>query len=185
MIETGVTYRQAFLMLQGAYVTKRVTEVVRGMPTLVKVPGHGLTDGWPAWLEVTGGCSCIAHPRNAAPFYADVVDADTLRFTNDNTTGQQAPQQALLIYSPPEDLSGVESAVFEIYSLPDRQLIDSFTSAAGEVLVDPAGKVTLQLSAARTGGLTWSKGRFRLLLTLSNGDVVPKLLGDFHTRKEL
>ncbi len=60
-IDTGVTYRQPFLMLQGTYVSKPVAEVKRGMPTLVRVPDHGLQNGWPAWLEVSGGCACIAH----------------------------------------------------------------------------------------------------------------------------
>lgn len=185
LIDLGVTYRQPFLMLQGLYETKRVTEIKRGMPTLVTVPAHGLNDGWPAWLEATGGCSGLSHPRTAQPFYADVVDQDTLRFANANTTGQQAPQLALLIYSPPEDLSGVVSAEFEIYSTPDRELIDSFRSTNDEVEVEPAGIVRLHLSAERTAALAWSRGRFRLLLTLDNGDVVPRLLGDFHVRKEL
>lgn len=184
-IDTGVTYRQPFLMLQGAYVSQPVAEVKRGMPTLVRVPDHGLPNGWPAWLEVSGGCAGIAHPRNAAPFYADVVDKDTIRFANDNTTGQQPPQQAVLIYSPPEDLSDVRSAAFEIYSLPDQELIDTFSSAQGEVEIEREGTVRLSLSAQRTRALAWTRGRFRLLLTLTNGDVVPKLLGDFRARKEL
>lgn len=185
VIETGTTFRQPFLLLQGVYVSKTVAEVKRGMPTLVVVPNHGLADGWPAWLEITGGCSSIAQPRNSAPFYADVVDENTLRFANDNTQGQQAPQQAMLIYSPPEDLSDVTGAVFEVYRLPEKALIDSFTSANGEVLISSAGKVTLQLSAQRTAALQWTRARFRLLLTLANGDVVSRLLGDFQTREGL
>lgn len=172
-IDRGVTFRQPFLLLEREPVGRPVTAVKRGMPTDVTVPAHGVPDNWPAWLEMTG-CSGVNRPRSGPPFYTNVVDADTLRFANVNSTGDPGgPVSGTLIYQPPRDLSDIQAVEFELYATETGELI---ASIAGSVTAP--GTVELLISAEDTESLAWTRARFRMLITEANGDVAPQLLGD-------
>lgn len=180
LIDKGVTFRQPFLMLERELIGRPVTAVSRGMPTRVTVPAHGLPDNWPAWLEMSAGCSGLNRPRTGPPFYADVLDADTIQFQDINTTGNPSVAGSMLIYQPPRDLSDLQAVEFKLFATETGELLDTWPGAVTEL-----GTVELVLTSAQTETITWTKARFKLLFTEANGDVTPQLLGDFTAARRL
>lgn len=173
-IDRGTTFRQPFLLLEPEPIGRPVTAVKRGLPTDVTVPSHGVPDNWPAWLEMNG-CTPVNRPRSGPPFYTEVVDTDTLRFTELNSAGAPGGSvSGMLIFQPPRDLSDIQGAAFELYATDTGELI---TTWAGTV-TEP-GTVELVVTATDTEALEWTRARFRMVITEANGDVVPQLLGDF------
>lgn len=168
----GATFRQDFYLQQPLLQYRTITISRATAPLELEVPNHGLLNRQPIWIEGVSGMEALNHPYPGPAIYADVVDPDTLRFNDIN--GLQAPraQGGAVIFQAPVDLTGC-SARFEVLTPTGEHLFDvtgSITAASGLVTVSMPGTETAALTVART--------KFRLWVTMSNGDVDPWVVGE-------
>lgn len=158
----GATFRQAFLMQQPTINYKDITGG-QSFPLELKVPGHGLVNGWPIWVEGVTGIPELNRPYGGQPLFGEVVDVDTLRFSTISGINRPRPTGGKIIFNLPVDLAGATAKV-ELLDLaePSEVLIST--------VVDAGGTVTISMAPGDTAGISWERAKFALWLTLSNGD---------------
>lgn len=129
------------------------------------VVGHGLPDDWPVWVQHvikprqmnsnhddSGVCYCT---DDGAPYYVEVVDADTLRIKGVTGAHWQAwDGSGVLKTFPPGDLSGLEGRAQFRRAVDDEDIVIDLraggdTEGNGNVLLDVAeAKINLVAPAA-------------------------------------
>ena len=100
----GQTFIDQTLWCQGARVYKQVSDIVYGLPTVVKVVGHGIPVGVviAIWFE---NMSSQAF-KSGTPYFATAVDSDYLTITDHNSAGIKPASLGSIFYIPPIDTSG-------------------------------------------------------------------------------
>ncbi len=164
----GSTLRKPLLMMQPQYQYKPITAIQQTAPLLLTVPSHGLVGSWPIWIEGVTGWGDLGRDKAPQPFYlAKVIDANTLELNNISGIGRNA-SGGLVVYQPPVDLTGFSAKM--MIRDPAGVLLLELSMDNGR-LVAGDGRIVITLTAAETAAITWTKGRYDLELTMSNGDV--------------
>ena len=164
----GATLRKPLLMMQPQYQYKPIMAIQQTAPLLLTVPSHGLVGSWPIWIEGVTGWGDLGRDKARQPFYlAKVIDANTLELNNISGIGRNA-SGGLVVYQPPVDLTGCSAKM--MIRDPAGVLLLELSMDNGR-LVAGDGRIVITLTAAETAAITWTKGRYDLELTMSNGDV--------------
>ncbi len=209
LLVKGATFRQSFLLQQPVFQFRPVSTSKATAPVQLVVPAHGLQTGQPIWIENVTQFTALNRPRPGQPIYAEVIDEDTLRIPV-NGVGQLRAKGGQIVFQTPVDLTDC-SARLELVlpqepepepdpcapppapePAPDPEApvepVDPVEPPPTSFLasIDPLlGKVSILIPATITSEVTWSRAKFRLWLTMSNGDVDPWVTGEIVAREAL
>lgn len=192
-IQQGATFQQSMQWCNGTPTFKPISNVQIGLPTVITVTAHGLTQPTPVWItNVRGAWSLNTKGyRDTQPRYATVMDVNTLAIDFD--TGDQPAYQSggVLTYYAPMDLTGYTARlqirpapgpIFDSYppgqyspgSIPPPY-IELNTTNGGITINSTAGTISLLINATQTQGFTWQNAVYDLQLTAADGVTVTKL----------
>lgn len=178
----GATNRKPLLLMQPRYVYHPITAVQTTAPLLLTVPGHGLSSGWPVWIEEVSGWSALNVDKGRErPHFVEVIDADTLEINRLNGLRQRATG-GTLVYQLPVDLAGCTGRLTMLGE--DGQRLELTTANGGLEIAGP-GRLMIVITAAQAAALTWRCGRYDLDLTMANGDVVRWVAGEVVVSREV
>lgn len=173
-IQRGATYRKPFLFQQPEILFRRVTEFRRTSPIEIVSVAHGIPDQWPIWLEDVKGAASLQRSRPAVPMLSSRIDADTLDLPSTDGFGSTAAS-GTLVYHAPVDLAGATARMS--FWLPDGTLATDYTETSG-LVIDPLGRITLDLTAATTLALTWDNATYELDVTFPDATVLHYDMGN-------
>lgn len=193
VIQQGATFQQSLQWCNGTPTFMAITNVQIGLPTLITVPNHGLTQPTPVWITNVKGAWSLntKNYRDTAPRYASVIDVNTLAIDWD--TGDDPPYQSggVLTFYAPMNLTGytarlqIRPAPGPIFpSWPPGQCnpgeipppyIELNTSNGGIAITAGTGTINLLITAAQTQSFTWANAVYDLQLTAADGVTVTKL----------
>lgn len=167
---------------------KAITNVQVGLPTLVTVPGHGLTGRTSVWITNVRGPRDLNTDgyRNCPPQSASVVDADTLAIDFDS--GSLSPYQSggVLTYYPPLDLTGYTGRMqVRANQAAQDVLLELTTENGGINITGPTGTIEMRSTAAATAALTFGGGVYDLELTATDGFVTRLAQGAVTVSREV
>ena len=172
----GATNRKPLWLMQPQFVSPSpaITEIHRTAPLRMTVPGHGLPGTWPVWIRgVAGGGSLNREPGREAFYMPDVIDANTLEFNNLDGVDSRATG-GRITYQLPVDLTGCSGRL--LLCGPGHQL--ELTTNNGGLVVEGLGQMIIVLTVEQSNAITWQRGTYELMLTMSDGEVIPWLSGD-------
>lgn len=162
VLTRGATFRQTFFLQQPKLAYEAITGG-RSFPLEITVPAHGLLDGWPTWIEGVKGIPELNRPYGGPPIFAEVIDEDTLRFGSVSGVDRPRPNGGSIIYNLPVDLTG---CTVSVELLDEAEPSEDLISAS---IVGP-GQVGMLITASDSATITWSRAKFALWVTMSNGD---------------
>lgn len=155
-----------------------ITAMSQTAPLQITAPGHGLSEGWRAWVMNAGGMgelnSAWNNLKESGAYRVSVLDVDNVEFPDVNSSGFRVyTSGGQLAYRTPLDLSQFTSARMDVKSRPNSTPIVSFNTAAGTLQLDAAANVLwLILPTAVTGVLAAATRFFDIELVKASGDVV-------------
>jgi hypothetical protein len=180
----GGTFRQSFLLQQPVTRFRPVTTSKPSSPVELTVPNHGLLSGQPIWIEDVRLFVELNKPRSGNPIYADVIDSDTLRLVDVSGAGKPRAQGGQIIYQRPVDLTGASARIELVLPPPAVPPEIPEPAPSFDAEIDPEiGKITVLIPAGETAAMTWTRAKFRLWVTMSNGDVEPWIAGEIIMRE--
>lgn len=169
-IQRGATFRQPFLF-QGTRPEFRVIEAFRRTaPVEIDVPGHGVPNDWPIWLEDVSGAdaSMISRPRPQIPVMSEAPTADTLVLPG--TNGRSVSLSGgTVVFMPPIQFAAGTTAAMTFYD-PAGELVLTLTEADG-LTISEQGRIVAEISAAVTAGLLWDNATYELDITFPDATV--------------
>lgn len=193
LLVKGATFRQTFLLQQPVLQYRPISTSAATSPVELTVPNHGLITGQAIWIEGVEQLVSVNRPRTGSPIYAEVIDADTLRLTGVNGRGQPRTRGGQIIYQKPLDLTDCTARLELVLPEAPEPPAAGCPAPEPEEPVDPVdppptefqgsidpliGKISFAIPASVTGVVTWSRAKFRLWVTMSNGDVDPWIAGE-------
>ena len=178
-IQQGRTY--ACLVRWGqkdSLIYKPITAIAQTAPARLTVPGHGLTDGWSVAVTNVKGMTEINATANKVTGRdyrpATVLDADTIEINAINAAGFRAYASGGYVqYQAPIDLTGYKARMTIRNRQGGTELL-TLTTENGRISVDPVARtITLNISAADTALLAWTRGVYDLEMV--SNDPTPKV----------
>lgn len=165
-IVPGTTYRDTVRLMQPEFIYLPITSIDAGESGVRLTAEHGLAGDWPVWVRGVNGMPDLNRdPRNALPWRAKRLDAETLEINALSGSGLQ-PRGGELVYKLPVDLAG--AAVTMRFTRDGQDLL---TLSFGAGLASPApGTITRELTPAQTALLT-GEWWYVLDVTFSDGSV--------------
>ncbi|MFI8384811.1 hypothetical protein [Pseudomonas sp. NPDC079086] len=170
------TNRIPLWLMQPQFVSPapEITEIHRTAPLRMTVPSHGLPGTWPVWIRgVSAGGSLNREPDREAFYMPHVIDADTLEFNNLDGVDSRATG-GRITYRIPLDLTGCSGRLLLCGKGEQLEL----TTENGGLVVEGLGQMMIVLTEEQSAAITWVRGTYELMLTMSDGDVIPWLFGD-------
>ena len=156
-------------------VHKTISAVDTGLPTLITVTGHGLTQRTPVWITNVRGPRALNTDgyRDCEPRMATVVDQDTLAIDFDSGSLSAYQDGGVLTYYPPLDLTGYEARM-QIRASRNAAavLLELNTDNGGIVITAATGTIERRIAATDTADLSFLTGVYDLELTRPDGFVV-------------
>jgi hypothetical protein len=154
----GQTFFDQVIWCQGARVYKQVASVTTGLPTKIRVPGHGIpleltiAVWFDNFVTAKGSFSSGKH------YFAFAEDENTIVLIDDNTTNETISQYGTMFYIPPVDLlQTTVYADFKYKASDTTALIDASSLAPNAIfeIVSP-GLIRMELTPAHTKTLIGS-----------------------------
>lgn len=173
-IQRRATFRKPFLFQLPELLFRQVSEFRSTSPIEAVSVAHGLPDQWPYWLENVKGQVSLERSRPSTPLLSKVPDPDTVAIPSTNGFGNTA-MSATLVYRPPVDLTGATASM--TFWAPDGTQLEEYTEVAG-LVIDPFGRITLDLAAATTQAFAWDNATYELDITFADATVVHYALGN-------
>jgi hypothetical protein len=165
----GATFRDTLRLSQPTFAYKAISAISAVAPVRLLVPDHGLASDWPVWVRgVQGFPEINREPLRQKPWAATRIDSDTLEINVLSAVGLN-PSGGQLVYQLPVDLTGC-TARMQIRDQPGGQLLLELSTGAGLTL-EAAGTLRREISAAQTGGLTFTDAVYDLEVTFADGSV--------------
>lgn len=155
-----------------------ITAMTRAAPIQITAPGHGLPEGWRAWVMNAGGMtelnSAWNNLKDSGAYRVSVLDVNNVELPDVNSSGFRAyTSGGQLAYRSPLDLSQFTSARMDVKTTPNSTPIVSFNTAGGTLQLDAAANVLwLILPTSTTGSLSAATRFFDIELVKASGDVV-------------
>lgn len=162
----GTTYRDVVRLMQPDFVYPPITAIAPSESGVRLTVVHGLAGDWPVWVRgVTGMADLNRDPRNAQPWRAQRIDADTLQINALSGAGLNA-SGGELVYRLPVDLTGASVAMR--FSRSGQALL-TLTLGAGLEVPTP-GTINRTLTPEQTAQLA-GDWQYTLDVTFSDGTV--------------
>ena len=181
VIYQGADWRPVLQWLSETPTHKLITGVQVGLPTLLTVPGHGITgtDRVPVWItNVQGPRALNTDDYTAAcPRWATVVDAETLAVDFDSGALNAYVKGGVLTYRQPVDLTGWTAREEIRASIDAPTPLKVLTTGAG-ITLGADGSIRRVLSATDTTALPLNARVHMLELTDPAGVVTRFAQGD-------
>lgn len=169
-IQRGATFRQPFLF-QGTRPEFRVIEAFqRTAPVVIDVPGHGIPNDWPIWLEDVSGAdaSMVSRPRPQIPVMSEAPDLDTLLLPGTNGLSLSI-SGGTIVFLPPVQFGPGTTAAMRFYS-PAGEMVLELTEADG-LTVQEQGRIVAEIAAAATAAIDWDNATYELDITFPDATV--------------
>lgn len=175
-ITRGETFEFGFMWGDDRLLYLPITAMTSKAPVRLRVPGHGIPDGWP--VRVT----CVRQPEELNTpedehVFVTVVDADTVELNTLNAhCWRQFSGDGLLVLRQPVDLTGWQ-ARGQVRDKAGGTLLWSWHSDPAEgpdslIVVDQAlSQFVLTMSAAQAAALPWNKGVYDAEAIAPGGQV--------------
>ena len=175
-ITRGETFEFGFMWADDRLLYLPIVAMPSKAPVRLRVPGHGIPDGWP--VRVT----CVRQPEELNTpedeyVFVTAVDADTIELNELNAhCWRQFSGDGLLVLRQPMDLTGWQ-ARGQVRDKPGGTLLWSWHSNPAEnpdslVIVDVAlSQFVLTMTAQQAAALDWSKGVYDAEAIAPGGQV--------------
>ena len=200
-IKQGKTFSRVLRWGTKPVVRKPITGISldSGAPRLTVV-GHGLKNGWPAYVSRVKGMvniNALNNPPKPSDYKeSTVIDPDTIEFnevTPVDANGREWPawtSGGFLEYNTPVDLSGYTARI-KIKNKVGGTVLASNDPADGvlnviTVAIDDATKtITLTIAASATDDFAWTKGVYELEMVSASNVVTDVMSGNVVVTKEV
>lgn len=188
-ITQGKTFSWVLRWASEPYVYKPIEEVMNSAPLRLKVPNHGLPDGWMFAISAVGGMveiNASSNPPIAEDYYeASVVDPNHIEVNKLNGF-LFSPYTAggVIQYLTPVSLVGMSARM----SIKDRiggTTILHLTSDNGDITLDPVlHTIATRIAPTASELIQQKKGVYDLEL-FNNIDVFPLTYGSVAVHREV
>lgn len=186
-IEKGKTFKQVVRWETLPIVYVPITNITKGGPAIITATAHGLVNGWRAAVSAVLGMveiNALNSPPKAKDYHiVTVVDVNTISLNDVNSAGFTSYLSGgVLQYNTAQDMTGY-TAQMSILDSVTGSVIQTLTSAAGDIVIDNTGKtITINMNQTNTGLLSWSSALYELDMLTSTADpsnptVTPLLYG--------
>ncbi|WP_236235072.1 hypothetical protein [Pseudomonas tohonis] len=170
----GATLQQKILLMQPKPAFKAIQTIHQTAPLRMTVPDHGLPGEWMTWCEgIQHGAILNLDWKTAIGRMTQVVDADTVEFSDINGRSLRA-SGGDLVYQLPVDLTGMGIRA-EIRGEGAEPIV--LTLGDGLTVIG-LGQLMMELTPSQTAAIDWSRGKWDLDLTYTDGRVARWLYGD-------
>lgn len=175
-ITRGETFEFGFMWADDRLLYLPIVAMPSKAPVRLRVPGHGIPDGWPVRVTCVRQPEELNTPENEYVFVT-VVDADTIELNELNAhCWRQFSGDGLVVLRQPTDLAGWECRG-KVRDKPGGRLLWSWHSDPAEnpdslIIVDQTlSQFVLTMSAEQAAELAWSKGVYEVEAIAPGGEV--------------
>lgn len=188
-IEQGKTIQKIVRWESLPLVWKPITAIMQNAPVQITAVGHGIPDGWRAFVKDAGGMDEIntKHwpPRGPDWHKVKVESPDVVNFNDVSAAGFDAyTSGGYLGYYTPVSLAGY-TARMKIKDRVGGTVLVSLLSPA-DISIDVANcTVTINIAADASEAFTWTKGVYDLEMVSADGVVTAILTGSVTVTKEV
>jgi hypothetical protein len=189
-IRQGETFQRIIRWETPPFVYKSISAITRAAPASLTVPSHGLTTGWRAVVVSSNGMEEInavnVPPRDNEYRQVTVVDPNTLTFNTVNSADYTAyVDGGYLQYYTPVDLTGY-TAEMDIKDKVGGTVLFTLNTTNARIVIDSAAKtITMNVSAADTTLITWSRGVYDLEMYSPSGATTTIFSGNISVVKQV
>ena len=189
-IRQGETFQRIIRWETPPFVYKSISAITRAAPASLTVPSHGLTTGWRAVAVSSNGMEEInavnVPPRDNEYRQVTVVDPNTLTFNTVNSADYTAyVDGGYLQYYTPVDLTGY-TAEMDIKDKVGGTVLFTLNTTNARIVIDSAAKtITMNVSAADTTLITWSRGVYDLEMYSPSGATTTIFSGNISVVKQV
>ena len=190
-IRQGETFQRIIRWETPPFVYKSISAITQAAPARLTVPSHGLTTGWRAVVVSSNGMEEInavnTPPRDNEYRQVTVVDPNTLTFNTVNSADYTAyVDGGYLQYYTPVDLTGYTAEMDIKDKVGGTVLFTLSTGTDARIVIDSAAKtITMNISAADTTLITWSRGVYDLEMYAPSGAVTTIFSGNVSVVKQV
>lgn len=181
-IKQGKTYRNVLRWEAKPFVYKAISGITQTGPATITATGHGIPDGWRVMVESVKGMAEINSDQRGLDKWsqATVVDANTVELNDINASSFKAYKSGgYLKFYTPVDLDGFTC----------RAVIKDAIGAtlwSGNPTIDNTAKtVTIEISAADTAAMDFSRGVIEVEIESSGGEVTQLLMARVVLEREI
>ena len=187
----GETFQRIIRWETPPFVYKSISAITRAAPARLTVPTHGLTTGWRAVVVSANGMEEInalnTPPRDNEYKQVTVVDPNTLDFNTVNSADYTAyVDGGYLQYYTPVDLTGYTAEMDIKDKVGGTVLFTLSTSTDARIVVDASAKtITMNVTAADTTLITWTRGVYDLEMYSPSGATTTIFSGNISVVKQV
>lgn len=152
----GKTFSRTLRWGDSEKIAKAITGVTKAFPAVVTATGHGLPDGWPAWIASVQGMTELNRVKQ---YRTKNVDANSVKLVNLNSTDFTTyTAGGLLIYNTPKSLAGLTARMHIRPDWKSTSLHLALTNTpnvngSAIVLDDTAKTIVIQIGALDAAAL--------------------------------
>jgi len=190
-IRQGETFQRIIRWETPPFVYKTISAITQTAPARLTVPTHGLTTGWRAVVVSANGMEEInavnTPPRENEYRQVTVVDPNTLDFNTVNSADYTAyVDGGYLQYYTPVDLTGYTAEMDIRDKVGGTVLFTLSTDTDARIVIDPSAKtITMNVSAADTTLITWTRGVYDLEMYAPSGATTTIFSGNVSVVKQV
>ena len=166
----GATFNRTFYWYSGTPVTKAISAVAPGYPTVVTATAHGLPNSAIPVGVVGAGWLNTASLKSKDLYYGTKLTADTLSIPFDST-GKTSLSSGVLVYTPPVDLSGYSARMQIRPSVSSSTIIKALATSGQGITLGSDGSIAIKISDTDTSGFTFTTAVSQLEVVSGSGDV--------------
>lgn len=177
-ITKGKTLEQTLLYAEERLTYAPIAAIVNKAPLRVRIPAHGIPDGWPVRIQGVSSPSIMNTPEGETVL-ASVFDADTIEFNSiDANLWGTIEESGSVVYYTPAVITGWKFRM-QIKDAPGGNILMDFSSdiadaADGTITVNAASSsFTLGLTDVQSAAITWNGGVYDIEAIRPDGKVVP------------
>lgn len=179
-IYKGSDFNKVIRWEAGPIVYKTISAIVALAPLTLTVTGHGMPNGWRFAIQSVKGMTQI-NAKKTPPADTDyhrgtVIDSNTIEI-NDINAMDYTPYTSggVIQYNTPVDLSGYTAKMTIKDKVGGIELL-TLSTTSGIVITNSTKMIEINIPAATTEVMEWTKGVYDLELTNSSG-IVTRVLG--------
>lgn len=187
IIRQGKTFLRTMRWEAPPIIYKAITGITRAAPAVITCPSHGVPDGWRVTVVSVKGMTdinAVNTPPKAKDYVkATVLDPDTVSLNIVNSSDfKPYTSGGYLMFNTPVDMGSFTARM----KIKDK--------IGGTVLLDvgpyitinnAAKKITIDIPAAITAAITWTKGVYDLEMESGTGVVTLIMSGSVSVLKEV
>lgn len=194
-IEQGKTFSYVLRWEAPPIVYKPITGIANTAPARITAAAHGVPDGWRVAVVSVKGMTQInaanTPPKDSDYRQATVVDTNTVELNTVNAADYKAyASGGYLMFNTPVDLAGFTARMTIKDKVGGTVLASTEVAHAPKNIItvtvnNTTKKITIDISAAATAALTWTKGVYDLEMVSGSGVVTALIAGAVSVSKEV